>query len=144
MKRIDVWMQQPTRRFSEQPFFDSLRRWNREEEVVVPRLEHTLAAMEQAQVDLGLTAAWWGPQGALISNDEVAEFVAASDGRLAGVASVDLAQPMEAVRELRRCVRELGFKALRIVSWLWGLPPDGRRSRRSRCSSTARRRPVSA
>src|SRR5207245_4477356 len=32
-----------------------------------------------------------------------------------------------AVRELRRCVRELGFRALRIVPWLWNLPPDDRR-----------------
>jgi predicted TIM-barrel fold metal-dependent hydrolase len=34
---------------------------------------------------------------------------------------------MQAVRELRRCVRELGFRGLRIVPWLWGLPPDDRR-----------------
>lgn len=34
---------------------------------------------------------------------------------------------MEGVRELRRCVRDLGFQALRIVPWLWGLPPDDRR-----------------
>jgi hypothetical protein len=30
---------------------------------------------------------------------------------------------MTAVRELRRCVRDLGgFKALRMVPWLWDLP----------------------
>jgi predicted TIM-barrel fold metal-dependent hydrolase len=40
---------------------------------------------------------------------------------------VDLYRPMEAVRELRRAVTELGFKALRIVPWLWGLPPNDRR-----------------
>lgn len=34
---------------------------------------------------------------------------------------------MDAVRELRRCVRDLGFKALRMLPWLWGLPPDDRR-----------------
>src|SRR5262249_21976778 len=44
-----------------------------------------------------------------------------------GVASVDLYQPMAAVRELRRCVPELGFRALPIVPWLWALPPDDRR-----------------
>jgi predicted TIM-barrel fold metal-dependent hydrolase len=43
------------------------------------------------------------------------------------MASVDLRKPMEAVRELRRCVRESGFKALRVVPWLWGWPPDDRR-----------------
>ena len=47
--------------------------------------------------------------------------------RLIGVASVDLHHPMAAVRELRRCVRELGFRALRILPWLWELPPDDRR-----------------
>ena len=34
---------------------------------------------------------------------------------------------MGAVRELRRCVRDLGFKGLRVIPWLWGLPPDDRR-----------------
>src|SRR5262249_49791161 len=33
----------------------------------------------------------------------------------------------EAVRELRRRVKQDGFKGLRIVPWLWGLPPDDRR-----------------
>jgi len=31
---------------------------------------------------------------------------------------------MEAVRELRRAVKELGFRALRVVPWLWSLPPN--------------------
>jgi Amidohydrolase len=43
------------------------------------------------------------------------------------VASVDLHRPMAAARELRRCVRELGLRVLRIVPWLWDLPPDDRR-----------------
>lgn len=34
---------------------------------------------------------------------------------------------MDAIRELRRCVKELGFKGLRIVQWLWNLPPNDRR-----------------
>jgi len=40
---------------------------------------------------------------------------------------VNIARPMEAIRELRRSVREFGFRGLRIVPWLWGLPPDDRR-----------------
>jgi predicted TIM-barrel fold metal-dependent hydrolase len=83
--------------------------------------------MDQGGVGVGLIAAWWGPQGALIDNDEVASFVRQYPGRLRGLASVNLARPMEAVREFRRCVRELGFCGLRIVPWLWGLPPDDRR-----------------
>ena len=53
--------------------------------------------------------------------------VAARPDLLVGVASVDLAKPMAAVRELRRAVKELGFKGLRILPWLWQLPPDDRR-----------------
>ena len=124
---VDVWMQHPTRRFLEQPFFDSLRRWARQESIPDIPLSMTIGAMDQAGVEVGLVAAWWGPQGALIDNDEVASFVCQHPGRLIGIASVNLARPMEAVRELRRCVRELGFRGLRIVPWLWGLPPDDRR-----------------
>jgi hypothetical protein len=34
---------------------------------------------------------------------------------------------MEAVREVRRCVNELGFVGIRVVPWFWELPPDDRR-----------------
>jgi hypothetical protein len=47
--------------------------------------------------------------------------------RLVGIASVDLSRPMAAIRELRRAVRELGFRGLGILPWLWNLPPDDRR-----------------
>ena len=57
----------------------------------------------------------------------MAGFVARYPDRLVGVASVDLRQPVAAVRELRRAVQDLGFRALRVVPWLWGLPPNDRR-----------------
>jgi uncharacterized protein len=124
---IDVWMQHPTRRLSEQPFLESLRRWARRDLFEEVPLSATVESMNQAGVEIGLCAAWWGPQGPLISNDEVAGFVSQYPDRLVGIAAVNLARPVEAVRELRRCVRELGFRGLRIVSWLWGWPPDDRR-----------------
>ncbi|AWK10828.1 amidohydrolase [Streptomyces spongiicola] len=127
MPVIDAWMQHPTLRHSNHEMFDSLRRWTGlgllEEALPV---ELTVAALEAADVEIGLSAAWYGPRGALIGNDEVAGFVAASGGRLRGVAGVDLARPVEAVRELRRAVRELGFVGLRVVPWLWELPPTDR------------------
>jgi uncharacterized protein len=83
--------------------------------------------MDEAGVRTGLLCAWWGPQGPLIGNDTVAALVAQHPDRFAGVGSVDLYRPMAAVRELRRCVDQLGFRALRIVPWLWNLPPDDRR-----------------
>lgn len=124
---IDVWMQHPTRRFLEQPFLDSLRRWVGADQLVEIPLAFTLGAMEAAGVEIGLAAAWCGPTGVLISNDEVAGWVKESGGRLAGVATANLYRPMDGVRELRRCVKDLGFKALRIVPWLWNLPPNDRR-----------------
>jgi len=63
----------------------------------------------------------------MLGNDEVAAHVEAHPDRFVGVASVDLHRPMDAVRELRRCVEELGFVAVRLLPWLWGLPPDDRR-----------------
>jgi predicted TIM-barrel fold metal-dependent hydrolase len=124
---VDVWMQHPNRRFLEQPYFESLRRWAHQETIVDIPLSATIEAMDNADVEVGLVAAWWGPHGVLIGNDEVASFVRQHPKRLRALAAVDLARPMEAVRELRRCVRELGFCGLRIVPWLWGLPPDDRR-----------------
>src|SRR2546427_7294267 len=113
---VDVWMQHPSKGFLAHRMFDSLRRWSHDSlpEGDIP-LEATIQAMDEAGVRLGLICAWWGPQGPLISNDEVASFVHRCPDRLLGVASVDLYRPMEAVRELRRCVHELGFRGLRIV-----------------------------
>lgn len=126
--RIDVWMQHPTLRFMQHEMFESIRRWTGaelpDEELPV---ELTLGVMDAGKVDVGLLSAWYGPEGPLISNDEVAALVARAPDRLVGIASVDLRHPVDAVRELRRCVEDLGFKALRILPWLWGLPPNDRR-----------------
>jgi uncharacterized protein len=127
MSVIDAWMQHPTRRFLEQPMFESLRRWTRQESTQDVPVEATLAAMDQGGVVTGLLSAWWGPQGSLIDNDEVAAVVGAHPERFAGLAAVNLWRPMEAVRELRRAVKALGFRGLRLVPWLWGWPPDDRR-----------------
>ncbi|MPY80759.1 MAG: amidohydrolase family protein [Actinophytocola sp.] len=120
-------MQHPTLRFLRDDMFESLRRWTGtqipEEEIPVGL---TVELMDQAGIDHGFICAWYGPSGPLISNDEVAAFAAAHSDRLSGVASVDLRDPVAAVRELRRAVRDLGFRALRIGPWLWGWPPNHR------------------
>jgi predicted TIM-barrel fold metal-dependent hydrolase len=51
--------------------------------------------------------------GQKMSNDEIAELVNRSDGRLIGFASVDPWKGKAAVRELERC-RELGLKGLKV------------------------------
>jgi uncharacterized protein len=125
---VDVWMQHPTLRFLRHNMFESLRRWTGQEVPdQQPPIGVTVAAMDQAKVTFGLLSAWHSPEGVLIGNDEVAEWVRAHPDRLGGVGAVDLSRPMEAVHELRRCVRELGFKGLRVVPWLWEAPPTDRR-----------------
>lgn len=84
----------------------------------------TVEAMDRAGVATALLCAWCRPGRWLFTNDQVAEYVRAYPGRFVGVAAVHLANPVAAVRELRRAVLELGFKALRVVPWLWGLPPN--------------------
>jgi predicted TIM-barrel fold metal-dependent hydrolase len=128
MEIIDAWIQHPTPGFVRHPMFESLRRWMGVDEVPdsIP-LEVTLGALEAAGVGRALVSAWHGPGGALISNDEVAGFVRSAPQRLVGVASGELARPMAAVRELRRAVKQLGLRALRVLPWLWGLPPNDRR-----------------
>jgi len=125
---IDAWAQHPTLRHLQDPIFDSLRRWTK---APVPTAElpisATLAAMDAGGVRQALISAWVAPQRVMISNDEVAGFVAEAGGRLVGVGSVDIAHPMQAVREVRRCIRELGFKAIRVLPWLWEAPPTDRR-----------------
>lgn len=104
--------------------FETLRRWMRIEHVpdAIP-IEFTLAALDAAGIREAMLSAWWGPTGPLISNDEVARCVDQSEGRLLGIASVDLRRPVEAVRELRRCAAN-GFRGVRVLPWLWELPPD--------------------
>ena len=85
-------------------------------------LELLLQTMEAAGVAKALIAAWYGPQGALISNEEVLQVVSQYPDKFDGLASVDIRNPVEGVRTLRKYVTEHGFKGLRIVQWLWELP----------------------
>ena len=125
---IDVWMQHPTQRFLNQGAFESLRRWTGQQipDDEIP-IEATISAMDAAETSFGVLSAWHGPQGPLIANDEVAGWVAEHPDRFAGLAAVDLTKPIQAVRELRRCVEELGFIGLRVIPWLWEAPPTDRR-----------------
>jgi predicted TIM-barrel fold metal-dependent hydrolase len=90
-------------------------------------VDFLVGALDDAKIDRALVSAWWGPSGPMLSNEHVARVVAAAPDRLVGVCSVDLARPMEAVRELRRSVKERGLRGLRMLPWLWDAPPDDRR-----------------
>lgn len=88
--------------------------------------DELVGLMDAAGVDVALLSAWHRPGGWVISNDDVAEFTRTYPDRFRGLTAVDLAEPVRAVEELRRAVTELGFVGLRVVPWLWELPPDHR------------------
>jgi predicted TIM-barrel fold metal-dependent hydrolase len=62
--------------------------------------------------------------GSPADNRAVAELVAAAPDLFTGCASVDPREGMAAVRELRRAVREDGLRGLKLLPFLYGLPPD--------------------
>lgn len=79
--------------------------------------------MDEAGVSQICLSAWNRPGSVLFSNAEVAEYTRAYPDRIFGLVSVDLHDPVAAVKELDHFVRVEGFKGLRIVPWLWNLPP---------------------
>lgn len=86
--------------------------------------EQMVQAMDAAGVETVLLSAWHRPGGWVVTNDEVAAIVCDFPERFVGVAAVDLERPVAAVRELERAVVDLGFKALRVIPWLWNRPPN--------------------
>lgn len=86
--------------------------------------EQMLAMIDAAGIETVLLSAWHRPGGWVMTNDAVAAICRQFPGRFVGVAAVDLEHPVAAVRELDRAVRELGFKALRVIPWLWNRPPN--------------------
>ncbi len=127
MGAVDVWAQITTPRMAEAPWMKTLLRWTgRSGETVLPSVESTLASMDAAGVDVALLSAWYGPEGALIPNEEVASQIAAAPDRFRGLASADIRNPAEAVREIRSWTAEEGFVGVRIVPWLWDRPPNDR------------------
>jgi len=78
--------------------------------------------------------AWYRPGRAVFPNTAVAEFVRAFPDRFIGIAGVDLQDPVAAVREVQRWCGDgvevegmlVRLKGVRVVPWLWGLPPADR------------------
>jgi predicted TIM-barrel fold metal-dependent hydrolase len=86
--------------------------------------EQIIESMDRAGIQKLMLSAWHRPGQWIHHNDDVAEMVSRYPDRFVGVAAVNLEKPVEAVRELERAVKELGFKALRVVPWLWNRPPN--------------------
>src|SRR5579862_8498905 len=127
MGAIDVWAQITTERMAQRPWLKTLMRRTDRETPILESIDSTLRAMDTAGVDIALLSAWTGPEGELISNEEVSQQIEAAPARFRGLASVDLYQPVAAAREIRRWVDGKRFVGVRVVPWLWDLPPNDRR-----------------
>ncbi|MGD1935582.1 MAG: amidohydrolase family protein [Candidatus Phaeomarinobacter sp.] len=128
MGAVDVWAQITTEHMARQDWLEPLLRWTGQEgDPLVPSPKSTLAAMDAADVDISLLSAWHGPAGDLITNEEAGRQIETAPDRFRGLATVDLNKPMEAVRVIRDVVDGNTFVGVRVVPWLWNLPPNGRR-----------------
>ncbi len=101
-------------------------------------LESKLSRMDELGIDISILSTaptlfmyWTEKNGASEfcrrMNDCLAEYIAASNGRIIGLASVPLQAPESAARELRRAVLEMGFHGVQIGTSIEGLPLDDAR-----------------
>ena len=88
-------------------------------------LDILLAEAQAAGVARVLISATAFP-GSPVDNDAVAQLVARAPQVLVGCASVDPRDGVRAVRELRRAVREHGFRALKLLPFLYDEAPNSR------------------
>jgi predicted TIM-barrel fold metal-dependent hydrolase len=89
-------------------------------ELKVPDLLAEAAAGGVDRIVLSATAF----PGSPATNDAVRAVVDLAPDRLIGCASIDPREGIRALAELRRAVGELGFRALKILPFLYGLPPS--------------------
>jgi predicted TIM-barrel fold metal-dependent hydrolase len=86
--------------------------------------QETVELMDKAGIEKVLLRAWCRPGQWVCTNEQVLEYTTQFPERFVGVAAVNLEKPLEAVRELRRAVKDYGFKALLVLPWIWKLPPN--------------------
>lgn len=87
-------------------------------------VEQTVKLMDEAGIDKVCLNTWYRPGKVVLSNDLVHQWVTKYPDRFIGIAGVDLLNPVAAVKELERATKVLGFRGLRVIPWLWNLPPN--------------------
>jgi len=81
----------------------------------VRRIEQTVAEMAEAGIDKGVLLPIPTPQlDVKRNNDEIAAWVRQQPDRLVGFGSVNVHDNFAAVREIKRCVEELGLRGLKF------------------------------
>jgi predicted TIM-barrel fold metal-dependent hydrolase len=83
-------------------------------------LDHMVRHMDEANIDKAIIMAFdtsasdhWAFQGVKLTNDDVAGFILKHPDRFIGFGSVD-PRRKDAVDEVERCIKELGFKGMKF------------------------------
>ncbi len=96
-------------------------------------LDQMLAEMDSAGVDKCVLSAFYHRDLAVVSNEEVADAVAAHPDRFIGSGTVNVThKPMDVARQVERLVRDLGMAVIRLEPYMYGdgtvgLPPTDKR-----------------
>ena len=88
-----------------------------------------LGEMEDAGISLGIVHGRQSQEYGIVSNDEIAELVQAYPDKFLGFAGISLEDPKKAIAEIRRTVKEYGFKGVALEPG-WEVPsrfPDDER-----------------
>ena len=86
-------------------------------------LDQIIAEMDEAGVEIGVASSFKFLDTWVVDNNETAAYIAQAPERFVGCFTVDIRDPMPAMREFRRCVEELGYRAFRVEPYQYG---DGR------------------
>ncbi len=93
-------------------------------------MDYMLNEMDAAGVDMCVLSAFYHKDIAVVSNDEVAEFVKRHPDRFVGSGSINILQkPMDLARQVEHLVNDLGMKVIRMEPFMYGdgmtgLPPN--------------------
>jgi predicted TIM-barrel fold metal-dependent hydrolase len=95
--------------------------------------EGILAELDRAGVEVGCVLPQTGEptiEWAQAAHDRIAAFAEANPGRIFGLANAHPYLPFEDYEaEITRCVKELGFRLIKIHSWASGVNPLGEQMR---------------
>ncbi len=86
-------------------------------------LDAIIDEMDEAGVEIGIASSFKFLDTWVVDNDENAAYVKQAPDRFIGCFTVDIRDPMPAMKEFRRCVEELGYRAFRVEPYQYG---DGR------------------
>jgi predicted TIM-barrel fold metal-dependent hydrolase len=124
---IDAWMSIMSPETADRwpdPFWHIFRKYGVEERFRKGfTLDQILDEMDEAGVDIGIASSFKFLDTWVVDNDETAAYIARAPDRFVGCFTVDIRDPMPAMREFRRCVEELGYRAFRLEPYQYG---DGR------------------